>query len=100
MLASGTGGLVVSMLASGTGGLVVSMLASGTQDRGFVPDRSRRIFPAGNIHSMPTFGRGSKIICPMSQLWGMYKNLGLPKIETLLAKYINLGQLLWSDWSG
>jgi hypothetical protein len=33
MLASGTGGLVVSMLASGTGGLVVSMLASGTQDR-------------------------------------------------------------------
>jgi hypothetical protein len=30
MLASGTGGLVVSMLASGTGGLVVSMLASGT----------------------------------------------------------------------
>jgi hypothetical protein len=25
---------------------------SGTQDRGFAPDRSRRIFPAGNIHSM------------------------------------------------
>jgi hypothetical protein len=37
MLASGTGGLVVSMLASGTGGLVVSMLAFGTQDRGFHP---------------------------------------------------------------
>jgi hypothetical protein len=31
---------------SGFGGLVVSMLASGTQDRGFAPDRSRRIFPA------------------------------------------------------
>jgi hypothetical protein len=48
MLASGTfGGLVVSMLASGTfGGLVVSMLASGTQDRGFAPGRSRRIFRA------------------------------------------------------
>jgi hypothetical protein len=37
----------------------------GTQDRGFVPDRSRRIFPAGKIHRMPSFGRGSKIICPM-----------------------------------
>jgi hypothetical protein len=44
---------------------VVSMLASGTQDRGFAPDRSRRNFPAGKIHSMPSFGRGSKIICPM-----------------------------------
>jgi hypothetical protein len=47
------------------GGLGVSMLASGTQDRGFAPDRSRRIFPTGEIHSMPSFGRGSKIICPM-----------------------------------
>jgi hypothetical protein len=48
MLASGTfGGLVVSMLASSTfGGLVVSMLPSGTQDRGFAPGRSRRIFRA------------------------------------------------------
>jgi hypothetical protein len=50
---------------SGFGGLGVSMLASGTQDRGFAPDRSRRIFPAGKIHNMPFFGRGSKIICPM-----------------------------------
>jgi hypothetical protein len=32
---------------------------------GFAPDRSRRIFPVGKIHSMPSFGRGSKIICPM-----------------------------------
>jgi hypothetical protein len=40
---------------SGFGGLVVSMLASGTQDRGFAPDRSGRIFPAGKIHSMPSF---------------------------------------------
>jgi hypothetical protein len=31
------------------------MLASGTQDRGFDPDQSRRIFPAGEIHSMPSF---------------------------------------------
>jgi hypothetical protein len=41
------------------------MLISGTQDRGFAPDRSRRIFPVGKIHSMPSFGRGSKVICPM-----------------------------------
>jgi hypothetical protein len=41
------------------------MLASGTQDRGFAPDQSRRIFAAGKIYSMPSFGRGSKIICPM-----------------------------------
>jgi hypothetical protein len=46
MLASGTGGLVVSMLASGTGSLVVSMLASGTQVRGFKPGRSLRFFLA------------------------------------------------------
>jgi hypothetical protein len=32
--------------AGGFGGLVVSMLASGTQDRGFEPGRSRRIFRA------------------------------------------------------
>jgi hypothetical protein len=44
----------------GFGGLGVSMLASGTQDRGFAPERSRRIFSAGKIHSMPSFGRGSK----------------------------------------
>jgi hypothetical protein len=44
---------------------VVCVLASGTQDRGFAPDRSRRIFPVGKIHSMPSFGRGSKIICPV-----------------------------------
>jgi hypothetical protein len=50
---------------SGFGGLGVCVLASGTQDRGFAPDRSRRIFPAGKFHSMPSFGRGSKIICPM-----------------------------------
>jgi hypothetical protein len=37
---------------SGFGGLGVWMLASGTQDRGFAPDRSRLIFPAGKIHSM------------------------------------------------
>jgi hypothetical protein len=37
--------------SSGFGGLGVCMLASGTQDRGLAPDRSRRIFHNGKIHS-------------------------------------------------
>jgi hypothetical protein len=41
---------------SGFGGLGVCMLASGTQDHGFALDRSRRIFPVGNIQSMPSVG--------------------------------------------
>jgi hypothetical protein len=48
--------LCLSNVDSGFGDLGVSMLASGTQDCGFAPDRSRRIFPAGKIHSMPSFG--------------------------------------------
>jgi hypothetical protein len=44
----------------GFGGLGVSKLPSGTQDRGFEPGRSRRIFPAGKIHSMPSFGEEVK----------------------------------------
>jgi uncharacterized protein (DUF1786 family) len=39
--------------------IMVSMLASGTQDRGFAPDRSRRMFRTflvENILSMPSFG--------------------------------------------
>jgi hypothetical protein len=44
------------LLPCGFGGLGVSMLASGTQDRGFAPDRSRRISPIGKIYSMPSFG--------------------------------------------
>jgi hypothetical protein len=34
------------LLVSGFGGKPVRMLASGTQDRGFEPGQSRRIFPA------------------------------------------------------
>jgi hypothetical protein len=41
---------------SGFGGLVASMLAPGTQDRGFEPGWSRRIFQGEKIHSMPSFG--------------------------------------------
>jgi hypothetical protein len=37
-------------IGSGFGGLGVCVLASGTQDCGFVPDRSRRIFHNGKIH--------------------------------------------------
>jgi hypothetical protein len=37
-------------LISGFGGLVVSMVASCTQDRGFAPSRSRRIFSCKKNH--------------------------------------------------
>ena len=40
---------------------MVSMLASGTQDRGFDPGRSRRIFSGEKIYSMPSLG-GSKAV--------------------------------------
>jgi hypothetical protein len=40
------------------------MLASGTQDRGFEPSRSRRIFQGEKIHSMPSFGREVKLLVP------------------------------------
>jgi hypothetical protein len=39
---------------------MVSMLASGTQDRGFAPGRSRRIFSGEKILSMPSFVREVK----------------------------------------
>jgi hypothetical protein len=67
MLTFGTFGcLVVSMLAFGTfGGLVVSMLAFGTQDRGFEPGRSRRIFRGKNPQNA-FLRKGSKAVCPMS----------------------------------
>jgi hypothetical protein len=52
----------------GFGGLVVSMLASGTQGRGF-------IFMNVKNPQHAFLRRGSKRICPMSQLFGMRKNL-------------------------
>jgi hypothetical protein len=73
--ASGFGGLVVSMLASGTfGGLVVSMLASGTQDRGFNPAEAIRIFFGRKDPQHAFLRKGSKAVCPMSQICGMLKN--------------------------
>jgi hypothetical protein len=41
-----------TITVSGFGGLVLSMLASGTQDRGFKPGRSLRIFRATKILNM------------------------------------------------
>ena len=43
---------------SGFGGLVVSMLASGTQDSGFDPGRSRRIFRAKKSTACLPWGGG------------------------------------------
>jgi hypothetical protein len=54
----------LSVFISGFGGLVVSMPAFGTQDRGFEPGRSRRIFSGVKIHSMPSFGREEKQSIP------------------------------------
>jgi hypothetical protein len=63
----------IPLQASGFGGLVVSMLDSGTQDRGFSPGRSRRIF--GRKKPQHAFLRKeSKAVCPMSQICGMSKN--------------------------
>jgi hypothetical protein len=78
---------------SGFGGLGVCMLASGTQDRGFAPDRSRRIFRDGKIHSLPFFGRGSKIICPMLVTRTTKR---VKKVKTV--KMVNYGKKKKSRW--
>jgi len=56
---------------SGFGGLGVSVLAFGTQVRGFKPGRSRRIFKGEKNPQHAFLRRGSKAVCPMSQIWGM-----------------------------
>ena len=50
---------------SGFGGLVVGMLASGTQDRGFDPGRSPRIFRAKKSIACLPWG-GSKAVSPVA----------------------------------
>jgi hypothetical protein len=73
------------LVVSGYGGLVVSMLASGTQDRGFEPGQSRRIFRAKNAF----LRRGSKAVCSMSQICGMLKNPAVyPGSRNLLTKFL------------
>ena len=54
------------------GGLVVSMLASGTQDRGFDPGRSRRIFRAKKSTACLPLGGGEVKPSPMSQICAVY----------------------------
>ena len=50
--------LLLLLLLSGFGGLVVGVLASGTQDRGFKPGRSRRIFRAKkSLARLPSEGK-------------------------------------------
>jgi hypothetical protein len=51
--------LLLYLLVSGFGGLGVCVLASGNRDRGFAPDRSRRIFHNGKIHSTQSFSPSS-----------------------------------------
>ena len=71
----------------GFGGLVVSMLASGTQVCGFKPGRSSWIFFGRKNPQYAFLRRGSKIICPMSQLCGISKNLVIYVNYGLLAKF-------------
>ena len=54
---------------------MVSMLASGTQDRGFDPGRSRRIFGAKKSTACLPWG-GSKAVSHVADLRGMSKNPG------------------------
>ena len=71
----------------GLGGLVVSMLASGTQVCG-VQTRPKPLDFYGRKNPQRAFlRRGSKRICPMSQLCGMSKNLIIYMNYGLLAKF-------------
>jgi hypothetical protein len=63
------------MLLTGFGGLAVSMLASGTQVR-----RSRRIFPAGKIHSLQYDTIQTTIESPIPEHWSTrYEQIFLKK---------------------
>jgi hypothetical protein len=68
--------------------LAVNMLAPCTQVRGFEPGRNRRIFRAKKIPQHAFLRRGSKAVCPMSQICGMLK---IPAIyvEVGIARQIN-----------
>jgi hypothetical protein len=63
----------VTVGLSSFGGLLVTMLAYGTQDCGFKPGRAIGHF--GRKNPQHAFlQRGSKAICPLSQLCGRLKN--------------------------
>ena len=73
-------------MKNGFGGIVVSMLASGTQVAGSKPAEVVGFFGRKN----PQYAflrRGSKRICPMSQLCGTSKNLVIYVNYGLLAKF-------------
>ena len=74
-------------LDDGFGGLVVSMLASGTQVLR-VQTRPKPLDFYGRKNPQHSFlWRGSKRICPMSQICGMSKNLVIYVNYGLLAKF-------------
>jgi hypothetical protein len=75
-----------SLLGSGFGGLVVSLLASGTQDHGFEPGRSRRIFQGEKIYSMPSFGREVKPSVPCRRFAACKRTLRFTWKSELQAK--------------
>jgi hypothetical protein len=62
---------------SGFGGLVLSMLVFGTRVRGFKPGRSRPIFFGWKNPQHAFLRKGSKAVCPMSQICGMLKTVWL-----------------------
>jgi hypothetical protein len=63
--------LTVRPPTDGFGGLVVSMLASGTRVRGFDPAVAVGFFRYGKNPQHAFLRRGSKILCPMSQVCDM-----------------------------
>jgi hypothetical protein len=67
----------VPLIDSGFGGLVVSMLASGTQDHGFAPCQSCRIFSGERILSVPSFGREIKLFAPCRRFVACQRTLKL-----------------------
>ena len=66
---------------------MVSMLASGTQDRGFDPGRSRRIFRAEKSTACLPLGGGSKAVSHVADLRGMSKNPGFTWKSKSQAKF-------------
>jgi hypothetical protein len=74
---------------SGFSGLVVNTLASGTQVRGSNPAEAVIFF--GRKNPQHAFlRRGSKAVCPMSQLCGMSKNPAISWKSDFLAKFDRL----------
>jgi hypothetical protein len=85
--------LRVSGAMSGIGGLVVSMLASGTQDRGFKPGRTRRIFSGVKILSMPSFGREVKQCVPCHRSAARKRTLlDYVEVESLRPNYSDVSR--------